>query len=356
MGERTEVSGVASARNDVSSRAERVGDPQVAVVRDFAKERAELSSQRGLAAEIGIGFGTLHNFLGGSNPHPRTWRVLREWYEREKVRGVGERESGRRDELWRARGRMRTLGPRVLSVPELIAVILDGIEQGTGPGFDACQNLLREFSPSDTQALRRIMAARLATVSGVRGLGEARAAALLAGLEIGRRAVEEAREERDKFTSAAEVFRYLHPPMRDVPHDTFRALLLDHECGLLRELAVGQHGLTTGGAVNLRDVFRESLIAGAHVIVLVQSSQANGTPVPCAADRLLTRLFSEGCRSLGFVPDHIIIGKGGFFSAREAGTLPTLGLLLPVSDGDSGQNQSGQNDDVSAPLSPGAGS
>jgi hypothetical protein len=60
-----------------------------------------------------------------------------------------------------------------------------------GPGLDVSRRLLQEFAPSDPQALRRIMAAALSPVSGLQSLGVRRAAALLARLEIGRRAVEE---------------------------------------------------------------------------------------------------------------------------------------------------------------------
>jgi hypothetical protein len=167
--------------------AARRADPLVAVVREVAGEHAEQSTLRGLAPDIGIGHTTLHNFLSGANPHPRVWRALREWYAREQARSVTERE---KDQLWLARERMRTQGVGALSASELVAVLFAGGDGETRPNVDASLELLREFSPDDAQALRRIMAAGLATVSGVRGLGDAQAAALLAGLEIGRRAVE----------------------------------------------------------------------------------------------------------------------------------------------------------------------
>lgn len=297
-------------------------DPHEAEVRDFAREQVELSSLRSVAPKIGIGHTTLDRFLKGSKPHPRIWRALRTWYEREIGRGTAVGKPARADQLRRTRERMRTFGPRALSASELVAVVLDGVDPGSGPGLDASRRLLQEFAPSDPQALRRIMAADLSTVSGMQGLGVTRTAVLLAGLEIGRRAVEEGRAERDKFTTAAEVFAYLHPWMRAQPHVTFRVLLLDHECGLLREFAVGTDRLTGVGAVNLREAFRVGLVEGAHGIVLVQS-QLSSHPSPGSLDRVITILFKKGCHALGLVPsDHIIIGQEGYFSAREAGTLP----------------------------------
>jgi hypothetical protein len=123
------------------------------------------------------------------------------------------------------------------------------------------------------------MAAQPATVSLAQGLGADRAAVLLAGLELGRRAIEEAGAEADKFTTPAEVFAYLHPSMRDLPHESFRVLLLDPACRLRREVAIELHRVATGGAVNLRDVFRAAVIDGAHGLVLVQNRPC-GDPSP----------------------------------------------------------------------------
>jgi hypothetical protein len=162
----------------VTREGRRLVDPLVSVVREFARERAERSSLRILAPEMGLGHSTLHNFLSGADPHPRIWSKLREWYGHTITRSA-DNEPPKTDPLRRARERMRTLGPRALSASELVAVLLDGGLPGSGPGLDASAGLLREFSPSDAQALRRIMAAQLATVSLAQGLGAERAAVLL---------------------------------------------------------------------------------------------------------------------------------------------------------------------------------
>lgn len=199
-----------------------------------------------------------------------------------------------------------------------MAVLFDGIAPGRGPGLDEAGNLLREFSQSDAQALRRIMAAQLATIAGVRGLGAAWAGVLQAALELGRRAVENGRAEADTFRTAADVFAYLHPSMRDLPHESFRVLLLDRECRLRQEVLVGPHRAGIDGAVNLRDVFRVGVTDGASGLVLVQNHPC-GDPSPTPADEAITKAFNDGCVTLGLVPhDHIIIGDGWYFSASEA--------------------------------------
>jgi hypothetical protein len=62
-------------------------------VRELARDRAEQSSLRHLAPEIGLGHSTLHNFLNGAAPHPRVRRLLGMWYLRETGAAGGEEES-----------------------------------------------------------------------------------------------------------------------------------------------------------------------------------------------------------------------------------------------------------------------
>lgn len=57
----------------------------VETLREFARDRAELTSVRQVAAEVGLGRTTLHNFISGdTTPHPRVRRLLALWYLREK--------------------------------------------------------------------------------------------------------------------------------------------------------------------------------------------------------------------------------------------------------------------------------
>ncbi|HEU4883626.1 MAG TPA: hypothetical protein VFT45_15305 [Longimicrobium sp.] len=59
----------------------------VETLREFARDRAELTSVRQVAAEAGLGRTTLRNFLTrGTTPHPRVRRILALWYLGEKAK------------------------------------------------------------------------------------------------------------------------------------------------------------------------------------------------------------------------------------------------------------------------------
>ncbi|MBV9109638.1 MAG: hypothetical protein JO306_09560 [Gemmatimonadetes bacterium] len=52
------------------------------VLREFYRDQIELSSLKEVAARAGIGRTTLHSFMNGSSPHPRTRRLLGLYYLR----------------------------------------------------------------------------------------------------------------------------------------------------------------------------------------------------------------------------------------------------------------------------------
>jgi hypothetical protein len=59
----------------------------VETLREFARDRAELTSVRQVAAEAGLGRTTLRNFLTReTTPHPRVRRLLALWYLSEKAK------------------------------------------------------------------------------------------------------------------------------------------------------------------------------------------------------------------------------------------------------------------------------
>jgi len=68
-------------------------DVPIDAVRELARDRAEQTSLRHLAPEIGLGHSTLHNFLNGAAPHPRVRRLLGLWYLRETGAAGAEEES-----------------------------------------------------------------------------------------------------------------------------------------------------------------------------------------------------------------------------------------------------------------------
>jgi DNA repair protein RadC len=226
----------------------------------------------------------------------------------------------------RPRERLRTLGARSLSPRELLALLIEtGVPAGEGrparSALDVAGDLLAWFSPAEgAQSLRRIMTAPFAALCEVPGIGPAKAAKIQAALDLGRRAVEEARPEMERLTCARDVFERMRVSMRDLHHEEFRVLLLNVQCDLLREVLVGQGTLTACG-VTPREIFKVALGENAHSMVVVHN-HPSGQTTPSPEDKAFTSQLARGCQVVGVdLYDHVIIGEQRYFSFSEEGLL-----------------------------------
>ncbi|HEU4559751.1 MAG TPA: UPF0758 domain-containing protein, partial [Longimicrobium sp.] len=165
----------------------------------------------------------------------------------------------------RPRERVRTLGVRALSTRELLALLIEtGRQEREGvPARTAVElagDLLAAFPDEDGEvSLRRLMHTPVGAVAGrVPGIGPAKATRILAALELGRRAAEEARPDRDKVENAREVYERMRFRMRDLDHEEFHLLLLNAQQEVIREVLVSS-GTLDSSLIHARDVFKHAL-------------------------------------------------------------------------------------------------
>lgn len=219
----------------------------------------------------------------------------------------------RREE--RPRERLLSQGPAALTVIELLAIVI-----GTGsPGRDAL-GVAREVLSVAAGSLRGLVGRPVAQLGAVRGMGRAKAARVVAALELGRRLGAETREPRAAVGSPADVFRCCGPALRDLPVEEFHVLTLDAQHRIMRDVLVTR-GILTSSLVHPREVFRAA-IAEAAAGVIVVHNHPSGNPSPSGDDRTVTRQLAEAGRLLDIpVYDHVIVGGDQYFSFAEAGLL-----------------------------------
>jgi DNA repair protein RadC len=236
----------------------------------------------------------------------------------------------------RPRERLCTLGPQSLSSRELLALLIETGRPATDErparsamdvagdllawalqGEEEAQEEKGGRRRKDTQPLRRIMMAPASQLCGITGIGPARAAKILAAMELGRRAVQEVRRDAPRFTSARDVFEHVHVRMRDLRHEEFHAVLLNAQGELLRIEKVAQGTIDTCH-VQPRDVFGPALREGAYSVVAVHN-HPSGEPRPSPEDRDLTRRLEATAVMLGLrLLDHVIVGEQRYWSFSEA--------------------------------------
>jgi DNA repair protein RadC len=168
--------------------------------------------------------------------------------------------------------------------------------------------------------LEGLARARHDDLVAVGGIGDARAAQVLAALELGRRIVSRGARERVQITSPRAVAEILMPLYGNRPVEQFGIVLLDTKHRVLRTTILSI-GTLDASIVHPREIFREATAGGAAAIVLFHN-HPSGDPEPSREDtRLTERLIAAGVVMGIDVVDHIILGDTRYFSFREKGTL-----------------------------------
>ena len=215
----------------------------------------------------------------------------------------------------RPRERLKDLGAHALSTGELLAILI-----GSGTKQRSALALAQEVLGSCGGSLRRLSSQPVAALTAVHGLGTARAVAIHAALELGRRQASEALDEGAPLRSPRDVWVAFAPRLEDLPVEEFHVAVLDAQHRLDRDITITR-GILNSSLVHPREVFREAIAERAAAIILVHN-HPSGDPPPSADDRAITSQLVAAGRLLDIpVADHVVIGRGRFLSFAEAGLL-----------------------------------
>lgn len=209
----------------------------------------------------------------------------------------------------RPREKLERLGPSALGDNELLAIVI-GHGRANVSALDLANALLA------SGGLRALVRARHGELRRLPGIGAARAAQVLAAIELGRRSAARLDEDRPQLNSPRRVAEYLLPQFGSRPVEQFGVLLLDTKQRVLRA-SVLSVGTVDASIVHPREVFREATAAGAAALVLFHN-HPSGDPEPSDDDvRLTDRLAAAGVLMGIHVLDHVILADAKYYSFRE---------------------------------------
>jgi len=213
----------------------------------------------------------------------------------------------------RPRERLREYGPKHLSNTELIAILLRTGLKGENV-LSLAARLLARFN-----GLEGLGRATFAELCAERGLSEAKTSQLQAALELGRRFVSLAPQERVVISSPQDVANLLLAEMAFLDQEHLRALLLNtrNEVLSIQEIYVGN---VNSSVVRPAEVFRPAIRDNAPSIIIVHN-HPSGDPTPSPQDVSITRDLVAAGRLLGVeLLDHLVIGSGQrYVSLNEKG-------------------------------------
>ena len=216
----------------------------------------------------------------------------------------------------RPREKLIGRGAAALSDTELLAILL---RTGT-PSVSVlhlAEEVLAKYRDKGLVAIMNMSPQEIATVHGV---GLAKAATIVAAVELGRRLSTRAAQKTEKIEGPEDAARYMMPMLRYEQKEHFLVMLLDVRNRVIATSTISVGGLTSSIA-HPREVFREAIRHSAAALILVHN-HPSGDPSPSREDIQLTRQMMKAGEVMGIpVLDHIILANDDFLSIKEANCL-----------------------------------
>ncbi len=218
----------------------------------------------------------------------------------------------------RPRERLIDQGAGALTHSELLAILL-----GTGQGAGKLSAVglgqlmwkeLGQFQRDPLKVLREITASELMTIQGV---GPAKAATILAALELGKRVHHSLPQFQQAIVDDPSVAAAaLSEDLMWQTLERFAVLFLDVKHRIIGKKVVSI-GTATETLANPREIFREVIRQGATRMI-VAHNHPSGSLDPSPEDIALTQQLLEGANILEIpILDHLILGNGEFCSLRQ---------------------------------------
>ena len=214
------------------------------------------------------------------------------------------------------REKMLLKGVASLSVNELLAILLR-----SGSGGESALDLARRIladSNNDLNLLARLSVSDF--MSRYKGVGIAKAASIIAAMELGRRRALSTVREEPMLTTSRDLYDYLQPLIGDLDHEEFWVMTLSSACRIKSCERLFSGGIEST-IIDIRMVFRKVLESKACSVVIAHN-HPSGNDRPSAQDIVLTKKVRDAGKVLDIVLlDHIIVCPDRYYSFADSGAL-----------------------------------
>ena len=216
----------------------------------------------------------------------------------------------------RPREKLLAKGSAVLSNSELLAIlILNG--SGGKTAVELAQDVLR-LAKENLNELGKLSIPEL---TKIKGIGEAKAIAITAAMELGRRRQAMASIEKPIVTKSADVATYLQTSLKDYKHEVFAVIFLNRANKIIDNYKIISEGGITGTVADPRIILKQALEKDAVSLILCHN-HPSGSLKPSRADEELTQKIKEAAKYFDIkVLDHLIVSDDGYYSFADEGIL-----------------------------------
>ncbi|UIR57649.1 DNA repair protein RadC [Sphingobacterium sp. SRCM116780] len=215
----------------------------------------------------------------------------------------------------RPREKLVEQGRRALSDAELLAILIS-----SGSREETAVELCRRILSNVQHNLNNLSKLEVSELCTFKGIGEAKAVAIIAALELGRRRKEASHEEKPVLNSSKRVYEYFKYQMQDLPHEEFWVLYLNTRCKILDKQLIGRGG-NDFTPVDVRIILRNALNCKASSLILIHN-HPSGTLSASQADKVLTKKIIEASKIMDIkINDHVIFTDDSYYSFRDEGLM-----------------------------------
>lgn len=213
------------------------------------------------------------------------------------------------------REKLQSKGPESLSNQDLIALIL-----GSGSKEYPVMEMANLILAQGFGKLTRLSQFTIHDWMTIKGIGQGKAAILLAVFELARRKRFEELDQKKSISCSKHAFEHLVKHLGDLPHEEFWILLLNRNNTVMAAKRISEGGLSAT-LVDPKKVFSLALQFRAHGLILAHN-HPSGNLMPSDHDIEITvKLRVVGKAMDLLVMDHLIVHGNAYFSFADEGIL-----------------------------------
>ncbi|MCB0507576.1 MAG: DNA repair protein RadC [Bacteroidetes bacterium] len=215
----------------------------------------------------------------------------------------------------RPREKLLLKGKHVLSDAELLAIIL-----GSGNNEQTAVELARQLLASVQNDLFELGRRPLDYLMQFKGIGEAKAIAIAATIELGRRRAQAENKPQHKIINDKAAFEILSPILSDLPHEEFWIICLNRNNRFISKHKISSGGIA-GTIADMKLIFNVAIKELACGIILCHN-HPSGNLQPSEQDKKLTKVAIDAGKLLDIsVLDHIIVAHNQYYSFASNGEM-----------------------------------
>lgn len=216
----------------------------------------------------------------------------------------------------RPREKMLTKGIDTLSNAELIAILINNGTKDKS-AVEVSKELLTAVN-NNLQQLGGLTVKEILKLN-IKGIGEAKAIAIAAALELGVRR-EAGSIKKDVIVQSKDIARFLRAKLQYKKHEVFAVIFLNRSNKINHYEVVSEGGIT-GTVADPRIILKKALAHDAVSLILCHN-HPSGSLKPSTQDEELTIKLKKAAMLLDIrILDHIIVSNEGYYSFADDGVI-----------------------------------